>query len=163
MAKQFLTLNPTNRAGVFNRSARDEKGVIKEQMTFQLGVHVDMDTISKPMMNAICDDIGNQILVALANDEGVVKINRDATNQLVLEIADAKVRNNKNPKSKSKMLLTVLQLKALDERVEIEKRAESAELEAMQSEEAAKKAADEAAAAAAAAEEEAKKAEGAKQ
>lgn len=113
MEKKFLTLNPTNRAGVFNRSARDEKGVIKEQMTFQLGVHVDMDTISKPMMNAICDDIGNQILVAMPNDEGVVKINRDATDQLVLEIAEAKVKKNNDPKNK-KMLLTEIQLNALD-------------------------------------------------
>ncbi len=127
MTKQFLVLTPNNKAGVFNRSVRDAKGAIKDQMTFQHGVPVEIDSLSKGMMLAICDDIGNQLLVALTNESGVVKYNPEATNQLVVEIAESKMAKNKP--------LTAIQANAVAEfnsnKLQMEKAKAAAEAEAL--------------------------------
>jgi hypothetical protein len=101
--KLFLVLSSQNQAGRFQRSKRDEAGNIVQTYEFVRGVPVEL---TAEIVETVADEIGNVLLVGKETEPGIVKVDGEATDRLVYEIAQAKVE--------AKAPLTPVQQRAID-------------------------------------------------
>lgn len=104
MSKEYLVLSSSNQAGHFQRSLRDANGAVVKTFSFTTGLPVEID--SEEIIAAVSDDIGNVLLIGVETEPGIIKINAEKTDQVVLQIAKAKLE--------SKVPLTPLQQRAID-------------------------------------------------
>jgi hypothetical protein len=104
MSKEYLVLSSANQAGHFQRSLRDASGAVVKTFSFSTGLPVEID--SEEIIAAISDDIGNMLLIGVETEPGIIKISAEKTDQVVLQIAKAKLD--------SKIALTPIQQRAVD-------------------------------------------------
>lgn len=104
MSKEYLVLSSSNQAGHFQRSLRDASGAVIKTFSFSAGLPVEID--SEEIIAAVSDDIGNVLLIGVETEPGIIKVNAEKTDQVVLQIAKAKLE--------SKVPLTPLQQRAVD-------------------------------------------------
>jgi hypothetical protein len=105
MEKVFLVLSSSVQAGRFGRSRRDQAGRIIETFEFVFNVPVEL---TAEMAETVADEIGNVLLVCKEkeNDPGHFRIDAEATDRLVFDIAQTKLE--------AKAPLTPVQQRAID-------------------------------------------------
>jgi hypothetical protein len=101
--KLFLVLSSSVQAGRFQRSKRDQNGNIVQTYEFVRGVSVEL---TEEIVETVADEIGNILLVGKEQSPGIVKVDGEATDHLLFEIAKAKVE--------AKAPLTPTQQRAID-------------------------------------------------
>jgi|LakMenEpi03Aug12_release.lakeMendotaPanAssembly.Ray.scaffolds.fasta_scaffold02433_30 hypothetical protein len=101
--KLFLVLSSSVQAGRFQRSKRDQNGNIVQTYEFVRGVPVEL---TEEIVETVADEIGNILLIGKEQSPGIVKVDGEATDHLLYEIAKAKVE--------AKAPLTATQQRAID-------------------------------------------------
>ena len=88
MEKLFLILASSVQAGRFGRSQRDEAGNVIRAYEFVRGVPVEL---TPEVVETVADEIGNVLLVGKETEPGIVKVDGEATDRLLYEIAQGKL------------------------------------------------------------------------
>ncbi len=87
----------------FNRSVRDKKGKIVRTINFRPAAPLDLSDVE---CEAVANDIGNVLLLCQFHEDGSFRIDREMTNEVVLNIAVEKLEAKKE--------LTPVQRKAIE-------------------------------------------------